>query len=393
MVLNDNNKAQRNMGVYHMMAKSIGKWSFYALAHNAATYKRSMVLRYEAPPEVLKLRVRLEVIHPHKITLRPEGRLLPGDSEAAPAGLALRSGETLILEAMQPGENRWIGVTFDSEEGEPGESFPVSFFEVVNSTPVNGFTIAAVPAPWPIVSRDILKFHASVFARLDALFGIAKAKKESEQATRVLQSENITDREYVGFLRKQIRSMNDIVAELMTSQQSADLFGILVELRTVTAAVQEAALAPALAAHSGVLHKLDAFLTMLQKEKGDPADILQNVVWQTQLFRRLPKQNGLECSKRLHSQGRYETDREAGDVEIESKEFIRAYEARRVSNVDYTSLISDLIPCFKETAKEFGGMVQEKDIANMLDSLDSPVALQKAHRQYLLKLQNVANKP
>ena len=133
---------------------------------------------------------------------------------------------------------------------------------------------------------------------------------------------------------------------------------------------------------------------MLQKSKGDPADILQNVLWQTQLFRSLPQQKALQCSTRPQVSGRDKTHREGGDVEAESKEFIRGYETRTISNANYPSLIGKLLPCFRETAKEFGGVVQlDEDIANMVSSLDSPVALQKSHHDYLLKLHNVVNKP
>src|SRR5262249_41576381 len=40
MVINDNNKAQRNMGVYSMMAGEASQDTFYAIVHNAATFPR-----------------------------------------------------------------------------------------------------------------------------------------------------------------------------------------------------------------------------------------------------------------------------------------------------------------------------------------------------------------
>jgi len=398
MVLDDNNKAQRNMGVYHTLTS--GRWSFYAIAHNAAIYKRSMTLRYKVPPHLMKSKVRVEVINPNKIPLRPEGRPLPED-QRPPETLtqtstsyieAFQSGNTILLENMQPGENRWIGVTFDFVNGKWGESLPVSFFEVVDNKTVNGFLVAAAPAPWNIVSRDILKFHASVFARLGDLFEIANAKEQNVDTIRFLQMDKITEQDYIRMLRHQISAVSDIIADLLKSQRSNDDFGIRAELKSLAGAIQEGAVFRALPAHSTFLHKLDASLTMLQKSKGDPADILQNVVWQTDLYTKLPPQKALHCSKRPHS-GEGEKI-EAGDVVVESREFRKAYETRKITNDDYPSLISNLLPCFRETAKEFGSKVSlEEDIANMVKSLNSPVALQRSHYGYLLKLQSVVKKP
>jgi hypothetical protein len=59
---------------------------------------------------------------------------------------------------------------------------------------------------------------------------------------------------------------------------------------------------------------------------------------------------------------------------------LRAYETRKIGTEAYSRLISDVLPCFKETANEFGGAVNlEEDRANMVNSLESPGALQKAH--------------
>jgi hypothetical protein len=384
MVLNDNNKAQRNMGVYHTMTS--GKWSFYAIAHNAATFKRSMILLFKAPLDPFKVKLRIEVINPNK---------LAGTHTQVPSHIEIsQSGDTILLEDMQPGENRWIGVTFDFIDGKWGESLPVSFFEVVNNKTVNGFLVAADPAPWNIVSRDTWKYHASVFARLAGLFGTASAKEQNVEAMRFLQMEKITEEDYIRMLRYQLSPISDIVADLLRSQPSEDFFGIRDELKNFSAAIRDGAIFRAVPAHSSLLHKLDAFLTMLQKSKGDPADILQTVVWQADLFTQLPHQKPLQCSKRRPSSDRDKSQIEESDVVGESKEFRKAYEARKIGNHDYPGLINDLLPCFKETAKAFGVSLRlEEDIANMVKSLGYPVALQKAHYEYLLKLQNLVKKP
>jgi hypothetical protein len=52
MVLNDNNKAQRNM--YPPASSGSGTSSYYALVRNGATFRRDLVLDYRIAPRVLK---------------------------------------------------------------------------------------------------------------------------------------------------------------------------------------------------------------------------------------------------------------------------------------------------------------------------------------------------
>src|SRR2546422_10711044 len=52
MVLNDNNKAQRNM--YPPASGGSGASSYYALVRNGATFRRDLVLDYWIDPRVLK---------------------------------------------------------------------------------------------------------------------------------------------------------------------------------------------------------------------------------------------------------------------------------------------------------------------------------------------------
>ena len=132
-------------------------------------------------------------------------------------------------------------------------------------------------------------------------------------------------------------------------------------------------------AHSTLLHKLDAFVTMVQKSKGDPADILQNVIWQKELYSKLPQLSELEFSVELVRK---------------SEEFIHGYELRRINNIDYTKLISELLEIFRKTSKVLDtlNLQLEKDVEGMSINLSSQVVLQKGHRGYLLKLQSLDKK-
>jgi len=54
MVLNDNNKAQRNMGVWTGSADQTDAVSYCTVVHNAATYPRDMLVRYNIQPETAR---------------------------------------------------------------------------------------------------------------------------------------------------------------------------------------------------------------------------------------------------------------------------------------------------------------------------------------------------
>jgi hypothetical protein len=112
---------------------------------------------------------------------------------------------------------------------------------------------------------------------------------------------------------------------------------------------------------------------MLQKAAGDPGDILQMVVWQRQLYSKVPDLKSLKVAKHV--------------VE-ESDEFIKAFGNPRAHEDRYSQMIRELLKSFHETAESLGKMNLGLDPAvdEMEDHLKSPARLEKAHRDYLLKL-------
>lgn len=361
-VINDNNKAQRNMGLSTTPARGVGfSDSFYVIAHNAATYPRNMVLYYEVEPEVSKRLkgARIEVIG--------------GDT------FSFRSGSKITLEKMQPGENRWIGFTFNPPEGKEDEILPVNFYEVVGNIAINGFTIAAQPSSMSRVIFDKLRLHRSVLTRLAACFEIAGAKEKVETALKLLEQKDIPVKDYIKFMQMDIRQKDKPILRLMESQKLGDPFGINAAVEALYAAVKSNDVGRIVTAHSSFLHKLDSFITMHQLSKGDIADILQNVRWQKDLYSKVPLLTQLECTDAL--------------LKI-STEFIRLYGLRKIGNKHYPELISNLLKCFHQTAKALDNkkpdLDLEKNIKEMEQSLKSLRTLQKAHRDYLQKLQSLA---
>jgi hypothetical protein len=114
---------------------------------------------------------------------------------------------------------------------------------------------------------------------------------------------------------------------------------------------------------------------MVQLSKGDTADILQNVRWQNELYAKVPSLARLGC---------------AGPLRNASHQFVRGYGMRKVRNQHYPEFIRGLRKCFDETTKATKVAGLNDDITAMDHRLGDLTALQKAHREYLLKLQKLA---
>jgi len=99
---------------------------------------------------------------------------------------------------------------------------------------------------------------------------------------------------------------------------------------------------------------------MLQLEKGDPADIMQMVRWQKQLFRQQPKLAELKCAPKV--------------IEA-STEFLHGRESGRLTNTAYPKLLEEVGGCLREAAGAQGDL-KSSDLA----------MLEKEHRAYLLAL-------
>jgi hypothetical protein len=353
-IVEDNNKAQRNLDVNNSMSDN-GAID-YAVVHNAAMFARNVELRYEAPAEVLgKIgEARVEIV--------------------GGPGKPFKSGDTITLENMMPAENRWVGLALTVP---PGDAIPVNFFEIFNGRAVNGFTILTRPVSLSTAIRDNIKGHAQVFDRLAAAFRLGRAGEEGRAARRLLEEKKISAPNYMQFLRLHVKPMNIVLDGLIKDQNSTDRFGVTKTLTSLESAVTAGKTERAAAAHAVLLHQFDAFTTMLQKAKGDPADILQMVRWQKELYSTVPQLKQLKVAK---------------FVVDESQEFIKGYGKRNAHEDTYPQMIRDLLKSFHDTADalEKQKIQLEPAIDDMEHHLSSLAQLEKAHRGYLLELERLS---
>ena len=138
LVIDDNNKAQRNLDVSHNTFHFAGL--AFALIHNSALFPRDMVLRFDSPAAERLRGARVEVVGGGTVDFR--------------------SGGTVTLPTMQPGENRWIAVRHQVPEG---GAVPIHFLDVVDGKPVNGFTVLAGAVSSAVAIRENLRDHVQVF--------------------------------------------------------------------------------------------------------------------------------------------------------------------------------------------------------------------------------------
>jgi hypothetical protein len=359
-VIAENNLAQRNLDFILIPPipplPPFPSMSGYAI-HNGELVKRDIEIYYEATESGLADAI-VEIISPR-------------GSEKRDISMERRS--RLALRDMQPGENRWIGLTF-SPHGKEGQAHSITFYELAESTVLNGFTIVTRPVPLGDVIQDNLKHHAMQFTRLGAAFDSDGAAEEGEAALETFRDKKKSTRFYGKFLRGHLPMMRQIVSDLGWSYGASDPFGLRLAFQGLIATLESGNMEATAARHSQVLDKLDAFATMLQKEQGDTTDILQTVRWQQHLYATLPQLNDLEPSRRV--------------IE-EAKAFIEGYETAVLGDDAYPGLIGRLLDSFSKAADMLGkaGIGLEQDIAGMERSMDSPSKLQKANREYLLKLQ------
>jgi hypothetical protein len=356
-VILDNNKAQRNMGLSTTPALGLGHMdTMYAIAHNAATFPRDMVLRYRVPPDVYR---RLG-----------EARLvLPGQPEQP-----LRADGRLVLKGMQPGENRWIGVSLSAPGGKEGEVLPVWFEELVGEVPVNGFGLGVRLASDAGAARATLDFHRSVMTRLAAGYKLDGAGAEAAAAKRLLGEKDLTADLYARFVRDHFKASQSVVNEWL-KLQGADPFGVAAAAKAFGA--DQAAALPH-AAHLTLLSRLDAHITEVQLARGDVADSLLMARWQNDLYREIAAAGKPGCSTTLRD---------------DSARFVTLVGRRKASLRDYPDFVKRDLPCLRETAQQPAlaalGLARYAD--GIEKNLGNPAALQRAHREFLLQLQKAAS--
>jgi hypothetical protein len=245
MVINDNNKAQRNMSVHYGLSGFGSK--HYAIVRNASKKPRDLVLGLAAGAEALK-------------ALAQPSLLSQGGREAMP----FKSGATFTVAGMQPGESRWVALDVGAWKGKAGQLLPVDLFEVVDGKAINGFRIAMNSAQPGVALRELLMFNAAVFQRLQTQFKAPKAADVVTASRKLLRSRSLTLTTYQKFLVAMGDEMAASVQKFLATEGHDQGLGIAASMEALARAASGRSGGKAFAAHVTLANQLDIAMTLLR---------------------------------------------------------------------------------------------------------------------------------
>lgn len=347
MVIYDNNKAQRNMGTYSGSGDG-SSISFWAIVHNAATFRRDLVLAFD-PNERFR-------------------RLFDTARIQGVGGRVQQEQGRVVLPAMTPGENRWVSVTVPmSGNQQVGEQVAVNFFEMVGDQAVNGFTIAVDRKAVEEAGVEGLRLLAVNLYRLGRLTGQQPPIDLSKELHAATGTPKIDAAKYVDLVRSTYPRYREWLSALL-ERSGTDPFMIAERVAKAGSTLDSGDANRIYPEESDLDHAVDAYLTYLDKQRGDVADVAQNMRWQADVLEALKRRTG-----------------DASDVIKLSRDFDEGYATRRLSLDDYGRYVERTLPGLRRL-NEMLHLGQENNLERMAASLSRPQALQAAHRAFLLRL-------
>ena len=265
MVINDNNKAQRNISVWNGVPETEGLQ--YASIFNAATFTRDVTLKLDAPRSALS-QVKNAVIG------------LPGSSQTQ----AFKPGSSIVLKGMLPGETRWVSFAYDSFTVKRSQVLSFYFNEVENGQVLNGFAFNLQAATADDAAAGVIEKQSALFYRMAAGMNVKSAYEGLVVCQRLSQSK-IDGKIYAGVLHGLLNTLNKSLTEMSAAFGGLrDIFGINESLKQLIETMPRLPLASVLAQHNKIINQVDALQTTAIKSKGDEANILFTVRLQKDLY-------------------------------------------------------------------------------------------------------------
>jgi hypothetical protein len=347
MVINDNNKGQRNILWESVPA---GEGARHGIVFNAATFKRDVRLALDASKGALrKLRnARL--------------RILPSGSDQA-----FKPGSLLVLKDMMPGERRWVAFSWDGLDfaGEK-DVLSVFFGEQLEDRVVNGFGFELRSSKLELVLPSVLTFQSAVFNRLSAGMGVDGAKEGIALCASLLEGQADL-KAYFKALPVLTRIMSSGVRSMSANFGGVkDVFGMDASLSKLASMTGEQA-ANALSLHGKILHQTDALLTMATKSRGDVADCPFTV----------------RLQKEIYSAGALASPA-FDELRKKTSEFIHSFATSKAIADDYTRLVQSLVKDFEGTVATVGGGPVKARLTELIQNLaHTPEEIQKSHLNFL----------
>ncbi len=243
LVINDNNKAQRNMSVHYGLA-GFGA-PVYAIIRNASTKARDFTLRIAADDSA--------------------GKALGNPliaAEGLPEKSPLKPGSTVVVPGMAPGESRWLALEVPAIKQKTGGAAAVDMLELVDGKPVNGLRFMQTAATEAKALRELLLCNASVFGRVAALHRIAGADEVVKATRAALKPKTVTATAYRKLMVAAAGALSTTVKAWLDGGPRDRGLGIDVALKALAKAGSAKTTGKLFAAHAALLNKLDVALTL-----------------------------------------------------------------------------------------------------------------------------------
>jgi hypothetical protein len=245
LVINDNNKAQRNMSVHYGLS-GFGS-THYAIIRNASKEPRDFVLGLTASQDALK-----GIAKP---TVRAQG---------AGEAVSFKSGATITVPSMKSGEFRWVAFDMSAFKASAGVSLPVDLLEVVDAKVVNGFRFAITSSSATQAVRELLLFNAAVFQRLELQFKIAAAADVVTASRLLLKTKSLTLSAYLKFLPTVSDALANSVKRFVAGDHNDNGLDIASSLDMLSSALAGKSAGKTFASHVTLINKLDVAATLVR---------------------------------------------------------------------------------------------------------------------------------
>jgi hypothetical protein len=245
-VINDNNKAQRNMSVHYGLS-GFGS-THYAIVRNASEKLRDFELRLNADAQTLKGYADPTV-------------QVQGGEKSVP----FRPETTIVLKAMNPGEYRWVAFAMTSFKTSAKVPLPVDFLELVDNNVVNGYRISVVAAAANLALRELLMFAAATFQRLQLQFRLDSAGEVVKAARTSLRAKSLTQAAYLKFVAQTKDATAKTVDGFLGDERRDNGLDVASSLEQLLKSAQAKNFGNTFASHATLLNKLDVATTLVQK--------------------------------------------------------------------------------------------------------------------------------
>ncbi len=245
LVINDNNKAQRNMSVHYGLSGFGSR--HYAIVRNASTKTREMLLRLGASAEAIKALAKPKLL-----------------VQGGRAGASFKDGAEITLSGMAAGESRWIALDLGAWRGKAGQLLPVDLFEMIDGKTINGFRIAMSAAQPAVALRELTMQNAAVFQRLQKQFKVAAAADVVTASGKLLKTKTITLAAYQKALVAMRDAMSASVEKFLGTEGRDQGLDIAASMQALTSAARARSGGKAFAANVTLVNQIDVAMTLLR---------------------------------------------------------------------------------------------------------------------------------